>query len=81
MQYIRILGSTELHKPLKLTDLENIFWSLQTAIATNDNNPLDKLREYLIEDIPEGNNIYSNMVSISFDMLLKCHVQYNTVCI
>lgn len=63
LQYVRILGPSQLNKELKLGDLENIFWSLQTAVATNDDNPIDHFREFLMPgEIPDENDVYSCMV-------------------
>lgn len=50
---------------MKLNDVDNIFFSLQMAVTTSPDNPLNKLREFIIGDVPEGGrDIYSNMVSI-----------------
>lgn len=62
-QLLEIIGPVPLKKQLKLTDLENIFWALQTSIATSNNSPIERLREFiLIDGVSEGDDIYSIMV-------------------
>lgn len=52
----------ELKKPISLKDLENTFWALQTAISTNESNPINNLSNFVITDESAENGIYSEMV-------------------
>jgi hypothetical protein len=47
--------------------LEAIFWSIQTAIATDSDNPVEKLQEYILPEIPETKGIYDRVVSRYFE--------------
>lgn len=60
----------ELNKQLKLSDLEGIFWTIQTSIAAHEQNPIDKLLEYIIPgEIPRASDLYSNLISDTADLL------------
>lgn len=60
----KILENVDLKKQLKLSDLEAIFWSIQTAVCTNNDNPIDKLRQNVIlEEINNSKDLYNNIVS------------------
>lgn len=49
-----------------MSDLENIFWSIQTAVTTSDENPINKIKEYIIDEDIEETGTYSQMVNVLF---------------
>lgn len=61
----KLLQNVDLKKQMKLSDLEAIFWSLQSSIDASDNNPVSQLRKYIFpDDCPAGQDVYSSMVII-----------------
>jgi peroxin-3 len=68
----KVLEPVNLTKQLKLSDLEAIFWSIQTAIATDSDNPVEKLQEYIFPEIPETKGIYDRVVSRYFEEKSVC---------
>ncbi|KAJ8910851.1 hypothetical protein NQ315_015587 [Exocentrus adspersus] len=66
----KIIETLDLKKQLKLNDLEAIFWSLQTAIATNDNNPIDKFKSYILnDDLTISNDVFGSVLGDTADFL------------
>lgn len=61
----KLLHNVDLKKQMKLSDLEAIFWSLQSSIDASDNNPVNQLRKYIVpEDCLLGQDVYSSLVII-----------------
>ncbi|RZB40636.1 peroxisomal biogenesis factor 3, partial [Asbolus verrucosus] len=65
----KVLEPVNLTKQLKLSDLEAIFWSIQTAIATDNDNPIEKLRQYIVPEVPTSNGVYEKIVKDTVDLL------------
>ena len=65
LQCRKVLNSVNLTKQLKLSDLEAIFWSIQTAVATDNDNPVENLRHYILPDVdvPNSEGIYERVAS------------------
>lgn len=60
-----MVDNIDLKKQLTLSDLEAIYWSLQTAVATNNENPVDKFKSYILhDDLINSSEIYNSIVSI-----------------
>ncbi|KAJ8964101.1 hypothetical protein NQ314_005126 [Rhamnusium bicolor] len=65
----KTVDSIDLKKQLKLSDVEAIYWSIQTALATNNENPIDQFRSYIFyEDVPNSSDIY-NILQVTADFL------------
>lgn len=62
---------------MKLADLENIFYSIQTAITTNEENPINKIKEYIIDEEIEEPGTYSQMV-MSLNVQVDLEENQNT---
>lgn len=55
LQCKAVLEPIDLSKELRLSDLETIFWSIQTSIAQDTaSNPVDNLRDYILPEIPKN---------------------------
>lgn len=52
-----------LTKQLKLSDMEALFWSIQTGVATDSDNPVENLRQYVLPELPTSDGIYEKIVS------------------
>jgi peroxin-3 len=65
----KVLEPVNLTKQLKLSNLEAIFWSIQTAIATDSDNPVEKLQEYIFPEIPETKGIYDRVLKDTIELL------------
>ncbi|XP_017778001.1 PREDICTED: peroxisomal biogenesis factor 3 [Nicrophorus vespilloides] len=70
-EYIKILGPMELKKQLKLKDFENIFWAIQTAIATHAKNPINHLNYLVVEDglYDPHESVLNDMMKATADLL------------
>lgn len=75
-QCIRIVGPMELTKQLKLNDLEYIFWSIQTALAVSEKNPIESLKDYAVSDEKQDSDIFIQMVHIHTYILLLHYCQF-----
>ncbi|XP_018564710.1 peroxisomal biogenesis factor 3 [Anoplophora glabripennis] len=66
----KIMDGVNLKKQLKLSDLEAIYWSLQTAVATNNENPIDKFKSYILhENLNNSNEMFNNILRDTADFL------------
>lgn len=52
----------DLKKQIGLSDLENTFWSIQTAVTISDKNPLNHLSTFVIIEEPAENGLCAEMV-------------------
>ncbi|KAJ8969661.1 hypothetical protein NQ317_004891 [Molorchus minor] len=60
----------DLKKQMKLSDIEALYWAIQSALATNNENPVDQFRKYIFHDhIPDENNIYNDILRDTADFL------------
>ncbi|EFA00035.1 peroxisomal biogenesis factor 3 [Tribolium castaneum] len=65
----KVLEPVNLTKQLKLSDLEALFWSIQTAVATHNDNPVENLRQYVLPELPVSDGIYEKMVKETAELL------------
>lgn len=73
----KLLQNVDLKKQMKLSDLETIFWSLQSGLDASNDNPVNHLREYILEsDPPSSDDVYSNMLRDTADLLESEEVKY-----
>lgn len=63
------MEAVSLTKQLKLSDLEAIFWSIQTAIATDNDNPVEKLKQYILTECSSSDIIYQKVLKDTTDLL------------
>lgn len=64
------MSPLDLKKQVKLCDLENIFWSIQTAVATSDENPVENFKEYIVGNDTAESEVYTQMVLIFLSALV-----------
>ncbi|KAK4872362.1 hypothetical protein RN001_014391 [Aquatica leii] len=66
----KIVGIIPLKRQLKIDELENIFWTIQSAIRENADDPLNNLRQYFTSDGKnDTNGIYNSMIQETADLL------------
>lgn len=76
----KLLQNIDLKKQMKLSDLEAIFWSLQSSLDNSSENPVNDLRKYIFEhDPPASDDVYNSMVSFNKFYLLNSFI-YLFVC-
>ncbi|XP_022915893.1 peroxisomal biogenesis factor 3 [Onthophagus taurus] len=75
-ELIKILRPISLSRQLKLNDIENIFYALQTSMVTSNNNPILNFKEHLIttgnktnNNTPNGNEFFNTMIQDTIDLL------------
>lgn len=55
----------DLGKQLKLSDIEAIFWAIQTSLASHKESPIEQISMYILPDgVANTNGMYFNLVSI-----------------
>ncbi|XP_023017170.2 peroxisomal biogenesis factor 3 [Leptinotarsa decemlineata] len=60
----------ELTKQLKLSDIEAIFWTVQTNLATHKNSPVECFASYILRNsISDPADVYCNMIRDTEDFL------------
>ncbi|CAH1981339.1 unnamed protein product [Acanthoscelides obtectus] len=64
-----LLQGVELTKRLKLSDLEAIFWSLQTSLASHDESPIEKFKSYIISDVESTSDTHEKLLLETADLL------------
>ncbi|XP_060519436.1 peroxisomal biogenesis factor 3 [Cylas formicarius] len=66
----KILERVDLKKQMKLSDLEAIFWSLQSSLASHKESPIEQIRPYVINDeLSSNTDVYHNMLRDTADLL------------
>nr|CAI5867811.1 unnamed protein product [Callosobruchus analis] len=66
----KLLQGIELTKRLKLSDLEAIFWSLQTSLASHDQSPIENFKNYIIiNDVESTNGTHEKLLLETADLL------------
>ncbi|XP_018324626.1 peroxisomal biogenesis factor 3 [Agrilus planipennis] len=69
-EYSKILGPLSLKKPMKLVDLEKIFWDVQTATKNSVLDPVEHMKEYIIPKDKQTNpKIYDDMIQDTADII------------
>lgn len=59
------MGVLPLKRHLKISDMENIFWTIQTAIRESKEDPIKHLKQYVnLDNITIDKDIYSCMVKL-----------------
>lgn len=62
----KCVNVVDLGKQLKLSDIEAIFWAIQTSLATHKESPVERLSNYILPNgIDDSNGICVNLVSFS----------------
>lgn len=59
---MKIIGDIELKRPIMLKDLENVFWAIQSAVITNEQNPIDEFSKNVVADFSQQEPIFNDMV-------------------
>lgn len=55
-----------LGKQLKLSDIEAIFWAIQTSLASHKESPVEQLSTYILPNgLDDSNDICINLVRFS----------------
>ncbi|CAG9761655.1 unnamed protein product [Ceutorhynchus assimilis] len=73
----KLLKNIDLKKQMKLSDLEAIFWSLQSSLDARQDNPISQLRKYIFEtDPPSSPDIYTSMLRDTADLLESEEVKF-----
>lgn len=76
-QVNELFENITLTKQMKISDLEAIFWSLQSSLDAVKENPVEHLKEYIFScDPPDGDDIYSSMLRDTADLLESEEVKY-----
>lgn len=71
-QYTKILGPLPLKRHLKIADIENIFWAVQSAIKDSGCDPINNFTDYILsEELNDEQDIFNNMVSQT-DLAILC---------
>nr|CAH7761828.1 unnamed protein product [Callosobruchus chinensis] len=65
----KLLQGIELTKRLKLSDLEAIFWSLQTSLASHDESPIENFKNYIINDVESTSDTHEKLLLETADLL------------
>lgn len=53
----------DLKRRLSIYDIEQIFWAIQAKLCDSTEDPIQKIKDYIItEDITNANDIYNNLV-------------------
>lgn len=53
----------DLGKQLRLSDIEAIYWAIQTSLASHKQSPVEQICAYMLpEEIDSSNDVYSNLV-------------------
>ncbi|XP_050301606.1 peroxisomal biogenesis factor 3 [Anthonomus grandis grandis] len=77
VQVKKLLKNIDLKKEMKLSDLEAIFWSLQSSLDASKEDPVSHLKSYILErDPPEGEDVYNSMLRDTADLLESEEVKY-----
>ncbi|XP_044758231.1 peroxisomal biogenesis factor 3 [Coccinella septempunctata] len=80
-----ILGQIDLKKPMRLSDIDALFWSLQAAIGDGEDNPIDNLKTYInlnFEEDKSSRNIYTLLLRDTLDLIESDEVKsLTTQCI
>ncbi|KAG5897336.1 hypothetical protein JTB14_030222 [Gonioctena quinquepunctata] len=65
----KCVENLELSKQLKLSDIEAIYWSIQTSLATHNESPVENFRSFIILEVTTGSSVYDNMIRDTADFL------------
>ncbi|KAF5287299.1 hypothetical protein FQR65_LT02172 [Abscondita terminalis] len=66
----KIVGVIPLKRQLKVDELENIFWTIQTAVRESVDDPVNNLRQFFVsESRNDTKGIYNNMIQETADLL------------
>lgn len=73
----KLLKNITFTKPMKVSDMETIFWSLQSSLDSSKDSPVEHLKEYIFpDDPPNTDDVYSSMLRDTADLLESEEVKY-----
>ncbi|XP_066152420.1 peroxisomal biogenesis factor 3 [Euwallacea fornicatus] len=76
-EVVKLLQNVDFKKQMKISDLEAIFWSLQSSLGAGDGNPVNELKNYIfLDDPPSGDDVYNNMLRDTADLLESEEVKF-----
>uniref|UniRef100_A0A6M2DN79 Peroxisomal biogenesis factor 3 n=1 Tax=Xenopsylla cheopis TaxID=163159 RepID=A0A6M2DN79_XENCH len=64
-----ILKNISLTKKLSLSDIEQIFWSIQAAVAKDSRNPLNHINKFVLPTTDTNSALFSTMVAETKDLM------------
>ncbi|XP_066254488.1 peroxisomal biogenesis factor 3 [Euwallacea similis] len=76
-EVVKLLENVDFKKQMKISDLEAIFWSLQSSLGASDGNPVNELKNYIFsDDLLSGDGVYNNMLRDTADLLESEEVKF-----
>ncbi|CAH1179420.1 unnamed protein product [Phaedon cochleariae] len=70
IEMTKCVENLELSKQLKLSDIEAIYWSIQTALATHVDSPVENFKDYILPDnSASSSSIYDQLLRDTADFL------------
>lgn len=66
----KCVGVVDLGKQMKLSDIEAVFWAIQTSMASHKLSPVEQIGTFILPDsLEDSNDIYSNLLRDTADFL------------